>query len=203
MELDEKILNSAVDLFFAKGIKSVSMDDVARSVGISKRTLYEHYDSKDALLVACINEMLSKRTTELYNMTDGSISFIEFIIRSVYDTISFAQNVTPQFFADLEKFNYTVVKDSVMRGFEELRQRTEALIEKGKADGLLRKEVDAKLVSYVIVDGDKGKLRACVGKCGWSSSYVFKQMCSIFIRGMATEKGIKLLDECLEKLSKQ
>ncbi len=201
MELNEKILESAVEQFFAQGIKSVSMDDIARSVGISKRTLYEHYESKDALLVACINDMIRRRTSELVDMTDGSISFIEFIIRSVYDAISFAKNINPKFFEDLEKFNYSVVKSSVMQGFENLRMRTQDLIEKGKKDGLLREDVDAKLVSYVIVGGNKGKLENCLNNDEWSRPYMYRQLCSIFIRGMATEKGAKLLDECLVKLS--
>lgn len=200
MELNEKILHASMDLFFSKGIKSVSMDDVAKSVGISKRTLYEHYESKDALLVACIESILKQRNSWMYELMDGSISFIEVIVRSIYEALSFAQNINPQFFTDLDKFNYSAVKSSVVQSFEELRKRTESLIEQGKQDGLLRKDVDSKLISHIMVSGDKKSLNDCMHANEYERTYVLKQLSSIFLRGMATEKGAKLLDECMLKL---
>ncbi len=200
MELNEKILPASMDLFFSKGIKAVSMDDVARSVGISKRTLYEHYESKDSLLVACIEDILKQRNSKMYNMMDGSMSFIEVITRSIFEAMSFAQNINPQFFADLDKFNYSAVKSSVEQSFENLRKRTESLIEQGKRDGLLRKDVNAKLIAHIMVGSDKKSFNECVNESEWGRTYVFKQLCSIFLRGMATEKGAKLLDECMHKL---
>ncbi len=200
MELNEKILHASTDLFFSKGIKSVSMDDVAKSVGISKRTLYEHYESKDALLVACIESIFKQRNSWMYEMMDGSMSFIEVIVRSIYEALSFAQNINPQYFTDLDKFNYSAVKSSVEQSFEELRKRTESLIEQGKQDGLLRKDVDSKLISHIMVGGDKKSLNDCIYANEYDRTYVLKQLSSIFLRGMATEKGAKLLDECMLKL---
>lgn len=200
MELNEKILRASMDLFFSKGIKAVSMDDVAKSVGISKRTLYEHYESKDALLVACIESILKERNSWMYNMMDGSMSFIEVIIRSIYECLSFAQNINRQFFIDMDKFCYSAVKSSVEQSFEELRKRTESLIEQGKQDGLLRKDVDSKLISHIMVDGDKKVFNNPIIANEWDRTYILKQLSSIFLRGMATEKGAKLMDECMLKL---
>ena len=63
--LQEKIIEASVTLFFKSGIKAVSMDDVARQVGISKRTLYEYFSSKDVLLVACIDELNNRRVARM------------------------------------------------------------------------------------------------------------------------------------------
>ena len=46
MEAKEKILKGATELFFRLGVKSITMDDIARELGISKKTLYQHFEDK-------------------------------------------------------------------------------------------------------------------------------------------------------------
>lgn len=53
--IKEQIINTAFDLFSQYGIKSVSMDDVAKAAGISKRTLYESFEDKETLLIEGID----------------------------------------------------------------------------------------------------------------------------------------------------
>ena len=55
-ELRERIIDTAVEAFSAHGIKSITMDDIATSLGISKRTLYEVFSDKETLLEECITE---------------------------------------------------------------------------------------------------------------------------------------------------
>ena len=54
--LKGKILDKALQLFFANGIRAVKMDDIAKSLSISKRTLYELYDNKEILLFECLKK---------------------------------------------------------------------------------------------------------------------------------------------------
>ena len=61
--IKEQIINTAFDLFSQYGIKSVSMDDVAKAAGISKRTLYESFEDKETLLIeGTISDGTGKRT---------------------------------------------------------------------------------------------------------------------------------------------
>ncbi|MGL4491426.1 MAG: TetR/AcrR family transcriptional regulator, partial [Tannerellaceae bacterium] len=53
MELRDRILDKAAELFFQEGVKSVTMTDVAKHLGISKRTLYEQFKDKDELVSKC------------------------------------------------------------------------------------------------------------------------------------------------------
>ena len=59
------IVKEAITLFLRYGIKAVSMDDIAKRVGISKRTLYESFISKDDLLMSCVEELHRRRNEEL------------------------------------------------------------------------------------------------------------------------------------------
>ena len=60
-EIEERILETADRLFYRQGIRAIGVDTVADEIGISKRTLYNHYPSKDALIAA----YLSRRLVEL------------------------------------------------------------------------------------------------------------------------------------------
>lgn len=54
VELRERIITAATEAFTSKGIKSITMDDIAAALGISKRTLYEVFSDKESLLKECI-----------------------------------------------------------------------------------------------------------------------------------------------------
>jgi AcrR family transcriptional regulator len=57
----ERIIKSALNLFWRYGIKSVTMDDIAKDLGISKRTIYQHYSDKEAILALVIQEEIMTR----------------------------------------------------------------------------------------------------------------------------------------------
>ena len=68
--IKEQIINTAFDLFSQYGIKSVSMDDVAKAAGISKRTLYESFEDKETLLIEGIDH-----NSESYNPQNHPSTF--------------------------------------------------------------------------------------------------------------------------------
>ena len=60
MILKEQIMLTAFDLFSEHGIKNVSMDDIAHSTSMSKRTLYELFEDKETLLMQCLSMSYNK-----------------------------------------------------------------------------------------------------------------------------------------------
>lgn len=71
---------TALDLFSQHGIKSVSMDDIARNMGISKRTIYEFFEDKETLLVKGIEYNHKKMKQVLTELEEGPYSVVEEII---------------------------------------------------------------------------------------------------------------------------
>ena len=72
-ELREKIIIAAGELFAKDGIRSVTMDDIAASFGISKRTLYELFSDKEALLIDCIR--MEMELEEVYMREQAAQSY--------------------------------------------------------------------------------------------------------------------------------
>lgn len=204
MELNDKIVNASIGLFFEKGLKAVSMDDVAKAVGISKRTLYETFESKDTLVVACLDKVQKEREDRMRELMNDSESFIDLMMQCLFEAMGFLQSINPVFFADLDRFNYCLVKERLEERVTGYRNRIIELIEKGKADGLLRTEVDSHLIANVIIGGQqKNGIKEIMDGGNWTLTHVLRQMAAVFLRGMATEKGIRLIDDRLATLFKQ
>lgn len=204
MELDRKILEASIDLFFSHGIKAVSMDEVAKSAGISKRTLYEHFDSKDALLIACIDTLIKAREQKMSQMISETKSFIELILNGVYSAMEFTQSINPKFFVDLDSLNYAGAREMMRNSIGKYRRQIEDLIERGKADGLIRAEVDAEFTAYVMMQGNGTNLIINSEEASkWSPIWIMKQLTFSFLRGMSTEKGVRLIDEYAKSIDIQ
>ena len=75
VELRERIILAAVELFTTNGIKSITMDEIAASLGISKRTLYEVFPDKETLLEECI--LKSQKDGDIF--VKGIGSFVEML----------------------------------------------------------------------------------------------------------------------------
>ena len=80
-ELRERIIDTAVEAFSAHGIKSITMDDIATSLGISKRTLYEVFSDKETLLEECILKGQKEGDEFLKNVLATSGNVLEVLLK--------------------------------------------------------------------------------------------------------------------------
>lgn len=80
VELRERIITAATEAFTSKGIKSITMDDIAAALGISKRTLYEVFSDKESLLKECILKMQAEREKYLQEVFEHSHNVLEVIL---------------------------------------------------------------------------------------------------------------------------
>ena len=121
LSLKSKILDSAMLDFAQRGIKSVKMDDIAKGLNISKRTLYELYENKEILLYECIKKAKTQDEREMLTMMSQHDNVIDIILNIYKIKIEQFKQVTPQFYSDLEKF------PKVMSYLEEQHERDRVL----------------------------------------------------------------------------
>ena len=201
--LQEKIIEASVTLFFKSGIKAVSMDDVARQVGISKRTLYEYFSSKDVLLVACIDELNNRRVARMEEYISKQSTFFDFMIASTMDSLEFFQTVSPDFLNDLKRFKYAGTREKFSKQLEESRKNLHDLIEDGKRNGYIEQEVDSDFISTVMLSSGSANSQLYEYIMSGKSTlrHVILQIVSIFMRGMATPKGLPLINQKLNEIT--
>ena len=83
MKAEQRILEAASELFFRHGIKSITMDDIASHLGMSKRTIYDSYDDKDAIVKALTHAELAGQEKELQEIRKHSENSIDEIMRAM------------------------------------------------------------------------------------------------------------------------
>jgi len=72
MSTQQKILVQTFNLIMKYGIKSVSMDDISKGIGISKKTIYQHFENKRSLLASVVDDHIAKDETEMSALIDSS-----------------------------------------------------------------------------------------------------------------------------------
>src|SRR5687767_12088768 len=104
MEPQEKILKSALAQFFKYGIKHVTMDDIAKELGMSKKTIYQFFKEKDDLVNQLCEIELNNQECQVDEITQMANDPIHEIMLISNKMRLMMQNINPNFFLDLQKF---------------------------------------------------------------------------------------------------
>ena len=80
LKQEDRILETSKELFFRHGIKSITMDDIAHKLGMSKKTIYQFYEDKNALLSSLMIMELKAQTKEMLDIRKNSENAIDEII---------------------------------------------------------------------------------------------------------------------------
>lgn len=194
LSLKSKILDSAMLAFAQRGIKSVKMDDIAKGLNISKRTLYELYENKEILLYECIKKAKAQDEREMLTMMSQHDNVIDIILNIYKIKIEQFKQVTPQFYSDLEKF------PKVMSYLEEQHDRDRVLqkqfIVRGVEEGYFRKDVDIDIV-IIMFEALSQYVRRTRLYNQYPVKDIFNNMLFISFRGICTQKGIEVIDRFL------
>jgi TetR/AcrR family transcriptional regulator, cholesterol catabolism regulator len=196
----ENILERVSCLYRKYGIKSVTMDDVARELGISKKTLYIHFSDKDDLVMQVLNFESKKRAQEFKKIYERKLNAIEELLEVNRYMNHMMRDHSTVIDYDLKKYypeHYA--KTQEMRR-EKMFESVINNMKKGKKEGLFRldlnEEIIAKLhVSRIMCMTDNSYF----SNAELASPQVFSEVIIYHIRGIANENGIKILEENLVK----
>ena len=196
--IKEKVAHVAADAFMKKGIKNVKMDDIAAELSISKRTLYEIFSDKEELLLEVVKlhrEEMRKYMTGVAAKAENVLEIImSFYIRSTEDF----QTTNILFFEDIKK--YPRVTKFLEDGRRENVASTIAFYRKGVEQGIFRDEVNYDIVQEMI-HGQMDSLMHSETCQMYSMIEIFKTVVFMHLRGISTEKGLKMVDEFLERMN--
>lgn len=147
------ILLRSTAVFLRLGIKSVTMDDLARELGMSKKTIYRFFKDKNELVVAIIREKVNKDCEVASCVQGGQVNAIEEMFQISEFITEELKNVTPTVFFDLKKYHPEAWEILEKHKWEFVRSLIKSNIERGIAEGLYRKNCDAEILSIMYVVG--------------------------------------------------
>ena len=197
--MKEQILHTAIELFLTRGFKSITMDDIARELGISKKTVYAHYINKEAIVEAS--------TTQVFTIICGGIDLIcareMNPIQELYEIKKFVlehlkgersspmyqlQKYYPKTYQKLREGQYSYmqgcVTDNVQRGIEQ---------------GVFIKDINVQFVSRIYFIGVTGiKDESIFPQSQFPANDLYDMYLEYHIRGIVTPKGRKILNKIIQ-----
>ena len=186
-----RIARKAQDLFFAGGITRVTTDQVARELGISKKTLYQHFQSKEELLAAAVLLMREEMRTALHSIVaDRSLDFVGKLHAVLLEVGGRLSRIQPPFFEelprkapkiwhDLEEFRRDVV-------FHELGR----LVAQGVRRRMIRRDVDPQLFLQMFLATIRGIIHPeGLAHLSHSAGDVFRTILTIYLQGVLTDEA--------------
>jgi AcrR family transcriptional regulator len=195
------MIEEASELFGRSGVKSITMDDLARHLGISKRTIYENFKDKEALLIACIdvfhieNRAFSQKVfLEAGNVAEAILTLLQ---RN-------AEQATQQQFnmiSDIRKYYPQVYKERLINLSIHKYKEMEQMIQRGISEGVFRKNLNSKVIAHFFGRQVEEIARNARYLEEFSLADIFENITMTFLRGICTSKGIEIIDRYKEKVN--
>src|SRR5690554_8192765 len=101
MEVKERIVQEACRFFLNEGVRRITMDEVARRLGMSKRTIYEHFRDKTELLHCCMLASFAQNDEEIAQLEGNCDHLLEFVLRILNYASGWLKFIIPAFLKDL------------------------------------------------------------------------------------------------------
>jgi AcrR family transcriptional regulator len=147
MESKKRIEDQARELFMRFGIRSVSMDDIAGAVGMSKKTIYASFADKDALVEAVIGRHISESEQKITELIRESINAVDEILMTVRLFESQFRNLNPIVLHDLRKFHPSAYRLIEQHKQLFVLQTMQANMFRGIREGLFRADMHVDVMS--------------------------------------------------------
>jgi AcrR family transcriptional regulator len=149
LEVKEYIVEEADKLFCQYGFKSVTMDDIAKHLGMSKKTIYQHFSDKDELVTILIDEKLNNQHCAMDNCAMEAADAVEEIFFAIVNINGLLTNMNPKLFYDLQKYHPKAWLS--FKNFKEknLGATIKANLERGLKEGLFRPEINVDILTQM------------------------------------------------------
>tara|TARA_R110001632_G_scaffold10544_8_gene38974 strand:- start:7736 stop:8332 length:597 start_codon:yes stop_codon:yes gene_type:complete len=196
--MKDNILHSATEMFLNLGFKSVTMDDIAKNSGVSKKTIYTHFSNKTDLVeavtdhlfdsVSCgidlIHEQQKNPIIELFDIK-------KFVMEHLKDEKS-----SPQY--QLQKYYPKIYTTLKQKQFQVMQGLIKENLTKGVEEGLFRNTLDVDFVARIYFNGMIGiKDKDLFPLQKYSMNELMNNYLEYHLRGICTEKGIQELENQL------
>ena len=187
----KQIITTAYDLFSQYGIKRVSMDDIARNTGMSKRTLYDHFSDKEELLLQGLIQLYDWLHTTIDKIEMGTHSALDKMLLFYDEMMKCPRWYNAQFYEDLKRYpNVQEVMEIEKKRFSE---KCSSFFAQGVEEGEFQPEVNFEIVSLLAKE-QVTMLKPSREFSNHSIKEVYNTILLTFLRGICTEKGRNKLE---------
>lgn len=147
MDTKQRILNAAFELFFRFGIKRVTMDDIAKHLAMSKKTIYQFFRDKDEVVHALMLQKIAEDERDFAAIAEKSAHVVEEVFNYMHQMHAIFSQVNPNIFYDLQKYHPRSWELFIAFKTNFVMKQVEQSLEKGKNDGYVRQDVNSPVLA--------------------------------------------------------
>lgn len=201
MDYKERISEEAEKLFSKYGIRAVTMDMISSELGMSKRTIYENFSDKDALLTHVIRSKAIKQKESFFRIMKNAGNVIDVIFEIIETASRQIRDTNPTYMMDIKKYHNNVYKTLLGRGDLRNSEMTLAILRRGVEEKVFRSDINIELVN----EGIQGFIdSAHANETFHSSKYsrveILDNILFSYLKGLSTKRGNELIDTYRNKL---
>lgn len=204
MEVLNKILAAAVDLFRQYGFKTVTMDDVARKTGISKKTLYQHFANKNEVVIESINWYNARLMDQCKQLTADAKDAVEAMVlmMNMYDQEYCQTNPVAMY--ELERFfpeGYNRFKNGLVDNDVVIFRNN---LQQGINEGYYRKEMNLEIIARYRTELSLMQLQPQLLMLNkrYDLPFIVRELDEHFLYGIMTPDGVLRYQEYKQKYIK-
>ncbi len=194
----QHIIKTAGEMFFRLGIRSVSIDDICRELGMSKKTFYVYFGSKDELIEQMLQaniDYISGKMKELLDLRDFRQLVKKFIKHQEAEKNDVRR--VPQLVYDLKKYYPRQFADFQVKCFETQKKFIKHYLELGVEEGLVRANLNIELTAVLFAKIHNDAIRDFeeIEAHNHNMHQLGHTAMDVFVRGVLSDEGLKLFNE--------
>ncbi|HYK77367.1 MAG TPA: TetR/AcrR family transcriptional regulator [Daejeonella sp.] len=196
MDIQEHIITESDNLFCQYGIKSVTMADIASKLGISKKTIYQHFKDKNALVVEILRNKLSDQGCKMHENASQSANAVHELLSAVTLTRALLSKMNPTLFYDLQKYHPLAWKEFRIFREKALYEVIFENLKRGVQEGHYRPEINLPILTRMRIEQIDMIFNQVVYPVSeFNLSQVITEITEHFLYGICTPQGHELISK--------
>ena len=196
LDLKKHIITQADMLFCQYGIRSVTMDDIARHLGMSKKTIYLHYTDKNALVVELMREKMENQVCCMNDCINNSNDAVHEVFFAVTQMQQLLSNMNPMLFYDLQKYHPQAWQYYVTFRTQKLHGVIFNNLQRGIKEGNYRKDIKSDILTWMRI----GQIDTIFSQTTYPANEyniaaLMIEVTRHFLYGLCTKEGLKLIEK--------
>jgi len=193
--MKEKILEEAGHLYMQYGVRSVTMDDIANTLSVSKKTIYQYFKDKDEIVTQSIFALIERDKQEFRNISDEAENVIEEFHLVSLCVRRMVNEINPSLLFDLKKYHTRAWEIYLNYKEDFIFNMVFDNMEKGKKEGYFRKEVNPNILARLRVEEIEMSFDNKVfPRNQFDFTEIHVQLLKHFLYGIMTDTGKKLFE---------
>ncbi len=200
MGTKQRILSYAYDIFLQRGVRSITIDQIARDLGISKKTVYLHFDKKADIVHDVCQIFVEEDQKCCEEISQTAIDAVDELVRLIRRMINIFQKISPQIIYEIRKYYpdaWNVIEKEISVFFLDKVIKN---LERGIQEEYYRPEIDVDIVSRMRIGSiQMGFDPVSFPPDQYNYGKVQVQLFEVYMYGIVADKGRELLEKYMNQ----